>query len=153
VRRPVEVLARAVVSRRGRFLVARPKGGAYCYLPGGHVERGEGLRGCLERELREELGATATVGRYLGALEHSWTDRAGRHHEVNHLFAVRVRGVGREPASRERGLEFLWLRADELSAHCLEPAPLRAYLAGRRAGGWWGSTIEGRIRRLRRGAR
>jgi ADP-ribose pyrophosphatase YjhB (NUDIX family) len=155
LRRRTELLARAVISRRGRFLVARPAGGAYCYLPGGHVEAGEGLRACLERELREELGARATIGRYLGAVEHAWTDRTGRHHEVNHLFAARVGGVPSEPASRERGLEFLWLRAGELSARGLEPAPLREYLARRRrpAGGWWGSTMERRAGRRVGGGR
>lgn len=141
----VEVLARAVIVRRGRFLVAHGEGARYTYLPGGHTEPGEGLRGCLRRELEEELGVRAEVGRYLGAIEHGWTDDDGRHEEVNHFFVVRAAGLGDPPVSRERGLEFVWLSASDLGRRGLEPAPLRARLAawsrGRR-GGWWSSTIE-----------
>lgn len=144
MRRGVEVLARAVIARRGRFLVAHGLGARHTYLPGGHAEPGEGLRGCLERELREELGVTAEVGRYLGAIEHAWKDVDGRHEEVSHFFLVRAPEVGDPPVSRERGLEFLWLSSRELARRGLEPAPLRARLAswprGRR-GGWWSSTV------------
>jgi 8-oxo-dGTP diphosphatase len=145
VRRGVEVLARAVVVRRGRFLVAHGVGARHTYLPGGHAEPGEGLRGCLERELLEELGVRAEVGRYLGAIEHGWADADGRHEEVSHFFSVRAPRLGEPPVSMERGLEFLWLPAGELARRELEPAPLRALLASwprSRRGGWWSSTID-----------
>lgn len=158
MRRGVEVLARAVIVRRGRFLVAQGIGARHTYLPGGHAEPGEGLRGCLERELHEELGVRAQVGRYLGVIEHGWTDADGYHEEVSHFFLVRAPGVGDPPVSRERSLEFLWLSEREFARRDLEPAPLRARLAswprGRR-GGWWSSTIEpvrrAAPRRTRRG--
>ena len=144
MKRGIELLARAVVVRRGRFLTVVGTATGNLYLPGGHVEPGEGLRECLARELREELGARAVVGRYLGSVEHAWTDADGRHFEVNHLFAARVPGLGAFPASRERDLEFQWLSARELSARGLEPAPVRRYLAAwpRVPRGWWASTIE-----------
>jgi 8-oxo-dGTP pyrophosphatase MutT (NUDIX family) len=141
----VEILARAVIVRRGRFLVAHGVGAGHTYLPGGHAEPGEGLRACLVRELREELGVRAEVGRYLGAVEHGWSDADGPHEEVSHFFVARVPGVEDPPVSMERGLEFLWLPARELARRGLEPAPLRARLAEwprSRRGGWWSSTIE-----------
>jgi 8-oxo-dGTP diphosphatase len=156
VRRGVEILARAVIVRRGRFLVAHGIGARHTYLPGGHAEAGEGLRGCLRRELQEELGVRAEVGRYLGVIEHGWTDAAGHHEEVSHFFLVRAAGVGDPPASRERGIEFLWISAHEFGRRDLEPVPLRAHLAswprGRR-GGWWSSTIEPVRKAAPRGAR
>jgi len=153
--RRVEVLARAVIVRGGRFLVAHGNGAGHTYLPGGHAEAGEGLRGCLARELREELGVKARVGRYLGAIEHGWTDADGHHEEVSHFFLTQAPGLSDPPASMERHLEFLWLPVRDLARRDLEPAPLRAHLAswarGRR-GGWWSSTIEpaGAARRTRR---
>jgi 8-oxo-dGTP pyrophosphatase MutT (NUDIX family) len=143
----IEILARAVIERRGRFLVARPSGGDYVYLPGGHPEGREALHACLRRELREELGVRADVGRYLGLIEHGWTDAAGAHQEVNHCFRVRASGIGRAPIAREPDLEFLWLAPAELGRLNLQPAPLLRFLRAwpdSSRGGWWASTAAGR---------
>ena len=49
-----------VVWKNGRVLIAkRPEGGhleGYWEFPGGKQEKGESLKGCLEREIEEELG-------------------------------------------------------------------------------------------------
>jgi 8-oxo-dGTP diphosphatase len=155
VKRDVEILSRAVIVRGDRFLVVHGRGARHTYLPGGHAEAGEGLRACLARELREELGVSAKVGRYLGAVEHAWTDAGGRHEEVSHFFLARAPGLGDPPVSAEAHLEFAWLSARDFARRGLEPRPLRGLLAswprGRR-GGWWSSTIEpaGERRRPRR---
>ena len=68
----IENIARGVCISDGHVLLCRPKGGAYSYLPGGHIEFGETGREALVREIREELGVEASAGRFLGVVENSF---------------------------------------------------------------------------------
>lgn len=145
----IEILARAVVVSGGKVLLCRTKEAENAYLPGGHIEWGEPAQGALGRELREELGARARVGTYLGAVEHVFRKKGKRVHEVNLVFRASIGRIpsGRAPAARESHIEFLWapLTAAALAAHRLEPAPLRRLLprwVGARASGW-ASTFRG----------
>src|SRR5579872_6246538 len=66
--RPVRVVA-AILEREGRILVGRrrpdqPLAGQWEF-PGGKVKPSETPRAALARELREELGVQASVGREL----------------------------------------------------------------------------------------
>lgn len=67
--RRLRVLA-AVIRKRGRVLIARRKGddrfGGRWEFPGGKLEPGETPEQGLARELREEFGIEAAVGRFLG---------------------------------------------------------------------------------------
>lgn len=70
----LRVLA-AILEKNGRWLIAkRKKGDRFAGLwefPGGKLERGETPEECLARELFEELGIRARVGRYLGSVCYS----------------------------------------------------------------------------------
>jgi ADP-ribose pyrophosphatase YjhB (NUDIX family) len=64
-----EIVARAVIRREDRILVACPVGEDWCFLPGGHVEPGESVESALLRELAEELGTEASIVRLVGVVE------------------------------------------------------------------------------------
>jgi mutator protein MutT len=75
---PIVVTA-AVVERDGRLLVARRLEGTHLAghweFPGGKSEEGESPEQCLERELREELGVGASVGREIYRTRYAYADR------------------------------------------------------------------------------
>lgn len=72
--RPVIVVA-GIIRRDGKFLIgqrqARDRHGLKWEFPGGKVEPGETPREALRRELREELGIDAVIGREIARYEHS----------------------------------------------------------------------------------
>lgn len=75
----------------GRLLVARMRGHAWGFLPGGHVEHGETLLQGLHRELAEELGVVAETAVPIGSVEQVYADEHGDSHlEINHVFAARL---------------------------------------------------------------
>ena len=57
------LLARAVIRDADHVLVVRANGQPHAFLPGGYREPDEDLEACLRRELHEELGVEARVGR------------------------------------------------------------------------------------------
>lgn len=144
----LHLLARAVIQDGGHVLLAQARGYAHTFLPGGHVEPGEGLRSCLARELAEETDLQFEVGAFLGVVEYEWRDGSEhRHHELNHLFAAASPGLTRlqAVASREPHLTFAWVSMDELDNRALMPPPLRPWLAGRERGSsFFASTLEKR---------
>jgi 8-oxo-dGTP diphosphatase len=94
-------VAAGVIVRGGEVLACRRRGdGAHPWkweFPGGKVERNETPEECLRRELREELGIEAEVGREIWRNRHSYPQRSVElffflvpsfHGEItNHAFA------------------------------------------------------------------
>ena len=72
--------ALAVIERRGRYLICRRRAkaflGGYWEFPGGKRLPGESWTACLRRELREELGVLAGIGRPLDNLRYRYADRS-----------------------------------------------------------------------------
>jgi A/G-specific adenine glycosylase len=67
----------AVIMRRGKVLIARrPEGkllGGMWEFPGGKRERGESLKVCLRRELKEELGVKVRVREKILSVRHAFS--------------------------------------------------------------------------------
>lgn len=123
---PLEIIARAVILRAGRILVARDVTTHWYFLPGGHVESGEAVETALLRELSEELGSAATVVGFVGAVEFGYSSGGRDRHELNLLFEARLDAAA--PGSREAHLEFCWIPVNELSGTELRPEPLKTGL-------------------------
>ena len=62
----MRIVTAAVIIEEGKLLIARRGEGSdqagLWELPGGKAEEGETLQECLNRELKEELGITASIG-------------------------------------------------------------------------------------------
>lgn len=138
------LLARAVLRHGDHVLLARTRGHSFTFLPGGHVDPGEGVRACLARELLEETGLVVTIGVLLGVVEHVWTDDTGReHYELNHVFETTHPTLTHQDAvrSREPHLSFEWAHVEALDDSQLQPFPVRRLIeAGGRVS--FASTLE-----------
>jgi ADP-ribose pyrophosphatase YjhB (NUDIX family) len=128
----IETIVRGVCIRSGRVLLCRSrKGGRLSYLPGGHIEFGETARAALAREIAEEMGVAARVGRFLGCSEHRFVQKGKPHAEINLVFILALRGVSsdQDPPAREDWIRFFWHPLGRLEEAGLEPAPLCRALA------------------------
>lgn len=140
--RSIELIARAVVAVDGLVLLARQKTATYTFLPGGHVRFGEPAESALARELQEELGTAARVGRFLGAIENRFANTGGDFHEVNLVFAATLPDLAgtANVESREPHLEFLWQPTARLADQNLQPSVLCSlvprWVEGASIGGW-----------------
>ena len=112
------VVTAGVIERDGLLLLTRRLEGThlegYWEFPGGKCEPGEQLEGCLRRELHEELGVDAAIGRELLSTTHAYPERT----VTIHFFAVTLRG---EP-SPQIGQEMRWIRPQDLTTLKLPPA-------------------------------
>lgn len=140
------LLARAVIRSEDEVLLVQADGQSHTFLPGGHVEDGEGLEACLRRELREELGVPSTIDSYLGTVEHGWWRSGNRQYELNHCFLVTVPALSPDAAPRARGgyLSFDWVPVDVLDEVHLQPQPLQELLTEDEGTEetWWATTLN-----------
>lgn len=140
--RSIELIARAVIAADEHVLLVRKKGASYAFLPGGHVDFGEPAESALTRELQEELGTDAWVGRFLGAIENCFTNADGQFHELNLVFAATLPELIGTTAvhSREPHLVLLWQPTTRLADQNLQPSVLWSliphWLQGGSTGGW-----------------
>ncbi|MET7855449.1 NUDIX domain-containing protein [Streptomyces avermitilis] len=111
----VRLAAYAVCVEDGRVLLARhvpPEGGSNWTLPGGRVEHGEDPFDAVIREVAEETGYAAVVGRLLGVDSRvipAALARAGvEHRNVGVFYRVRITGGRLRPEPSGEIAESVW---------------------------------------------
>jgi 8-oxo-dGTP diphosphatase len=126
----MRLVTAAIIISDGTVLIARRKAGdtrgGYWEFPGGVVEPGETLHECLERELREELGITATIGEPVA--ETVYRDEHGHLRLV--ALEARIAGGELTLAAHDR---VEWVVPGDLARYRLSPAdvPIAKILAER----------------------
>lgn len=125
-------VAAAVIIEDGRLLLARRPSGdrlaGLWELPGGKVEGSETIAECLERELREELGMTATAEAEVAATVF--------HYDHGSFEMVAVRATRRSGYSLRAHSEVAWCTRDEVSALSLAPADVELVSMLHALGDW-----------------
>ena len=113
----------AVILRGSKYLLAQrlPESHlAGCWeFPGGKQRQDEDRRGCIRREIREELGLDVAPGRTLTTVDHSYPEKTIRLHFVPCAVAPQADPVGRD------GQRVGWFALEELDDLDLAPADRR----------------------------
>jgi len=114
-KRPPLLVVAAVIKRESRFLIAQRRATGSFPLkwefPGGKLELGESPKEALQRELREELGVEAEVGREIGRYECDYPN----HRKVILLFFDVIDFTG-EPQNLAFE-QFLWEDRNRLPSY------------------------------------
>jgi 8-oxo-dGTP diphosphatase len=115
---PRVIVTAAVIEHEGTFLVTRRVRGVHLEglweFPGGKCEGAETLQTCLARELREELGVPARVGREIFTVTHPYPERIVE----LHFFECRLEGVPRALL----GQDMRWVSRADLGSLKFPPA-------------------------------
>ena len=119
----IETIARGICIQNGKVLLCRAKGGATTYLPGGHIEFGE--KGCeaLAREMREEMGVDAAVGKMAGVVENQFIQHGKPHAEINLVYSMTL-PAGTAAEAKEDWIAFEWRALEDLDGANLLPAEM-----------------------------
>lgn len=126
--RTVRVRVSGILVRDGALLlVAHKKNGEiYWLLPGGGVKYGESLVNALEREFREELGVSVSVGAF--ACMSDAIEPRGKRHILNISFLCSYRSGEYRIGNEGRLFKYGFFRADEVRGMLLYP-PINDTLA------------------------
>jgi 8-oxo-dGTP diphosphatase len=112
------IVAAGVIEVEGRVLVTRRQAGVHlegCWeFPGGKCEAHETPAACLAREILEELGVAAAIGRELFRTTHEYADRTIQ----LHFLECRLLGA----PSAQLGQEMRWVARADLATLPFPPA-------------------------------
>jgi len=121
-----EYIVRGACVREGMLLLCRNVRFGNVYLPGGHIESGEGAADALRREVKEEMGLEGEAARFLGVAENPFVQNGVEIFELNLVFELFMQGVAVEtpPRGIEGHIEFFWHPLAHVAESGLRPAAL-----------------------------
>ncbi len=122
-KKEIEILVRAIIQMREKFLLCRRVNKRYYFFPGGHVEFGENIKEALARELKEELGLKIKKCSFIGGSEHLFTEDGKKHHEINLAFDAKVNKLNTK--SKEDHIQFFLLDKKQLAKKNVLPVALK----------------------------
>jgi 8-oxo-dGTP pyrophosphatase MutT (NUDIX family) len=94
--------------------------------PGGGLEQGESFEAAAVRELAEETGIVASIGRWVWTRRHVFMWEGRRHDQYERFFVARTREAPIVPRKRDSYIVgHRWWRLDELERSADELAPRR----------------------------
>lgn len=113
-----------ILEDAGRVLICQRRGGVFALkweFPGGKMRPSETPREALVRELREELGIEARIGREIFCVRHRYSQMSSGV-EIRFFGALLPRAGTPGSVARNLGLEraferIVWLRRDELARY------------------------------------
>lgn len=121
---PVEAAGGVAVNARGEWLLMRRNG--RWDLPKGHLEPGEELAACAERETQEETGVRSCVVRPLCQTLHAYFfPKTGRWElKRTHWFELRATENDALKPQTEEGIEsVVWCRPEAVAEHLRDAFP------------------------------
>lgn len=133
---PFSYRVAAIALHEGQLLLHRGVNEQAWSLPGGRVEAMEKAREAMARELSEELGIEAEIGRLLWIVENFYLDEGEQYHELDLYFKVELpmslsQSVANHPFAgieREKGLIFQWFALEQVEKLPFNPSVLAAHL-------------------------
>lgn len=140
IRESIRVLSAGGVlfDDRGRTLLLRRAGeGTWCF-PKGHVESGESLKEAAAREIREECGLEAEIGRRIGEVAYTFYSKLdGFNHDKRVVYFL-ANPIGGVVALEDRFDAWRWVspdRALRMVPYKNDRTILRAAVRARKATG------------------
>jgi len=117
----IVVVTAAVIEENGKVLIACRKLsgelGGFWEFPGGKIEKGEGPRECLRRELQEEFGVDAEIGEHIVTNVHQY------HKFTIKLISYRVLLLSGKFDLRDHD-DVAWVTPDDFKKYTFAPADL-----------------------------
>ena len=98
--------------KKEKLILVQAPNGAW-FLPGGEIEEGENHQTALERELMEELGFTAQLGRYLGQADEYFYSRHRDTYFYNPAYLYEVTSFQEVQKPLEDFNQLAWFPVEE----------------------------------------
>ena len=115
------IVTAAIITHKNKILSVRRASdkhlAGYWEFPGGKLEQGETLEGCLKREIQEELGLDLLIGDYIGQSTYDYGNKLIR----LHAFIVPIATTNFTLTDHDKSR---WLYYDELDDVKWAPADI-----------------------------